>query len=185
MMLSIEKGFAMTEKSIILVGMMGSGKSSVGRRLAAALHMNFVDVDNEIEEVSQRAIAEIFAEYGEPEFRALESRVLARILSEPPQVIATGGGAFLSEKNRQLIAENGHGVWLDADLETLWSRVKGKAHRPLLQNDNPKQILQELLEKRSPIYAYAEHKVVSQADQSHEIMVDKICKTLGIERKKP
>lgn len=184
MMLSIKKGFAMTVKSIILIGMMGSGKSSVGRRLAAHFNMDFVDIDNEIENVSQRSIADIFSEYGEPEFRALESRVLARVLSEKPRVIATGGGAFSSPKNREMIAENGHAVWLDADLETLWNRVKNKEHRPLLQNENPKQILSELLDNRNPLYALAAHRVLSEADQSHEIMVDKICKTLGIECKK-
>ena len=164
--------------------MMGSGKSSVGRKLAETLGVAFVDIDHEIELVSDRSIAEIFEEFGEVEFRALESRVLSRILNEEPQVIATGGGAFLAEKNRKMIAKLATSVWLDAELDTLWDRVKNKSHRPLLQNPEPKKTLAKLLEDRNPIYALSDHRVVSQANQSHEAMVERICIALGIDPKK-
>lgn len=167
-------------QNLVLVGMMGSGKTSVGRRLAETLSLDFVDIDHELEAISQLSIPAIFASYGESEFRALESRVLARVLEEKPKVVSTGGGAFLSEGNRNVIKEFGISIWLDADLDTLWDRVKSKTHRPLLLQENPKQVLNDLLELRNPIYALADHRVRSLAHQSHMEMVENICHTLGI-----
>ncbi len=168
------------DKSIVLVGLMGSGKSSVGKRLAEAHGLPFVDVDDEVILAANLTIAEIFEQYGEAEFRALEHRVLDRLLSEGPYVVATGGGAFMSEANREIIAKAGLSVWLDADLEVLWERVRHKKHRPLLNNENPKAVLSELLEVRNPIYQLADFRVPSYLDQTHEDMVMRISEVIGL-----
>ncbi len=172
---------AKVDKSIVLVGLMGSGKSSVGRRFAGQYGLDFADVDEEIVCAADLTIAEIFEQYGEAEFRALETRVLKRLLDEEPKVIATGGGAFLSEANREIISSNGISIWLDADLETLWERVRHKKHRPLLNHARPKEILAELLETRNPYYALADYRVPSYAEQTHEEMVQRIADRLGLE----
>lgn len=168
------------KKSIVLVGLMGSGKSSVGRRLASCLDVEFVDVDDEIVKAADLTIADIFEQYGEVEFRALERRVLLRLLTENPKVIATGGGAFISSENRQIIQRSGTSVWLDANLDTLWERVRHKKHRPLLLNENPKATLANLLLERNPKYALADFRVPSYMDQTHDDMVDRIVETIGL-----
>ncbi len=168
------------QKSLVLIGLMGSGKSSVGKRLAEQEGWHFADLDDEIVRASALTIAEIFEQYGEAEFRALEGRVLERLLQQEPMVLATGGGAFLQGHNRELIGDYGISVWLDADLETLWERVRHKKHRPLLNNDHPKEVLAELLEGRNPVYALADFRVPSYSDQSHEDMVERILTTIGM-----
>ena len=142
-------------RTVVLVGMMGSGKTAIGRALAARLRVDFVDSDSAIEEAATQSIAEIFERDGEAFFRQREAEVLRRLLSGPPSVVSTGGGAFLSEANRDAIAEMGIALWLDADLETLWSRVRHKDTRPLLRTPDPKATLSEIFDLRQPVYAKA------------------------------
>ena len=142
-------------RTVVLVGMMGSGKTAIGRALAAFLDVPFVDSDSAIEQAAAATIPEIFARDGEAFFRARETEVLKRLLAGPPVIVSTGGGAFLSEENRAAIAEMGGSVWLDASLETLWERVRHKDTRPLLRTADPQATLAEILEKRAPIYALA------------------------------
>lgn len=143
------------KRTVVLVGMMGSGKTAIGRALAAELDVPFVDSDAAIEEAAAATIAEIFARDGEAFFRKREEEVLRRLLSDQPRIVSTGGGAFLSEANRAAIADLGIAVWLDADLETLWERVRHKDTRPLLRTADPKATLAEIFEKRTPIYRQA------------------------------
>jgi shikimate kinase/3-dehydroquinate synthase len=164
---------ALGERAIVLVGFMGSGKTSTGRRLAHRLGLPFVDADAEIELAAGMTIAEIFAKHGEPSFRDGERRVMARLLEEGPRVIATGGGAFLHEETRARIAARGLSVWLKADPEVLWRRVRKRSHRPLLQSPDPETTLRTLLEQRYPFYARADITVVSR-DGPHELAVDEI-----------
>lgn len=165
-------------KSLVLVGMMGVGKSSVGRRLAHALDLRFVDADKEIEEAANRSIVEIFESYGEAYFRDGEKRVIQRLLTEGPQVLATGGGAFMNDETRADIAEKGVSIWLNADLSVLIGRVKRKPNRPLLQHPNPEKVLEELLKVRNPVYALSDISVVSR-DVPHEVVVEDILAALG------
>ena len=132
-------------KSIVLIGVMGAGKSSIGRRIAEEVNVKFVDSDEEIELAAGMSVSEIFASFGELYFRSGEERVLERLLSEEPQIIATGGGAFLSKKIRRLIEGRAVSVWLKADFETVWSRVKGKGQRPLLQVKSPEDTLKKII----------------------------------------
>ncbi|MCP5432861.1 MAG: shikimate kinase [Alphaproteobacteria bacterium] len=148
-------------RSIALVGMMGAGKSSIGRRLAQRLDLAFADSDAEIEKAARLTIPEIFAAYGEPHFRDGERRVIARLLAGGPIVLATGGGAFMDGDTRALIAERGLSVWIDADLDLLWRRVSRKTNRPLLAGDDPRGVLSSLLERRRPVYALADIRVAS------------------------
>lgn len=164
-------------RSLVLVGMMGVGKSSVGRRLAQALDLPFVDADKAIEEAANRTIVEIFDAYGEAHFRDGEKRVIQRLLTEGPQVLATGGGAFMSEETRREIAGNGISIWLSAELEILYNRVKRKPTRPLLQQPNPEKVLADLLEVRNPVYALADVTVTSR-DVPHETVVSDILEAL-------
>lgn len=142
-------------RTVVLVGMMGSGKTAIGRALASALDVPFLDSDAAIEEAAALSIAEIFARDGEPFFRRREAEVIDRLISGPPAILSTGGGAFLAEKNRDVIAQKGVAVWLDADLKTLWERVRHKNTRPLLRTANPLATLTELMAVRTPIYAMA------------------------------
>ncbi len=160
-------------RSLVLVGMMGVGKSSVGRRLAQALDLPFVDADKEIEEAANRSIVEIFETYGEAHFRDGEKRVIQRLLTEGPQVLATGGGAFMNEETRAEIADKGISIWLDAELSVLIGRVKRKPTRPLLQQANPEQVLADLLELRNPVYALSDINITSR-DVPHEAVVQDI-----------
>lgn len=166
------------QKTVVLVGLMGAGKSTVGRRLAEYLDLPFVDSDDEIEAAADMTIPEIFERFDEKYFREGETRVIARLLMDKPCILATGGGAFMSDENRALIAENGVSVWIDADIETLWDRVQGKPGRPLLQNDNAKEVLTKLLETRTPTYATADISVKSRHGQLHEKVVKSIVAAL-------
>lgn len=166
------------DRTIVLVGLMGAGKSTVGRRLAERLGVRFVDSDAEIEAAVDMIIPEIFERFDEQYFRDGERRVIARLLTEAPCVLATGGGAFLSEENRALIKKNGIAVWIKADLETLWERVKDKSGRPLLNTQNPKAVLSNLLDTRYPIYEAAEIVVKSKSGDPHEVVVDAIVAAL-------
>ncbi len=145
------------KRPVVLVGMMGVGKSSVGRKLSAMLHMPFVDADEEIERAAQMAIPEIFARFGEAYFRDGERRVIARLIDAPSAraVIATGGGAFVNDETRALILERGIAVWLDSDIETLLDRVGRKDNRPLLKQGDPREILTRLKAEREATYAQA------------------------------
>jgi shikimate kinase len=149
--------------------MMGAGKSSVGRRLAQRLGIPFVDADTEIERAASMSIPDIFATQGEPYFRAGEARVIARLLDGGPQVLATGGGAFMNPDTRELIAAKGISIWLKADLDVLMRRIKRRHDRPLLQTGDPGASLRELMDVRYPIYALADLTV-----QSREVVHDKI-----------
>lgn len=146
---------ARVPKTIALVGLMGAGKSSIGRRLAQALALPFIDADSEIETAAGASIEEIFAREGEAAFRNGERRVIARLLDGPPQVLATGGGAFMDPSTRALIRERAISVWLRADLETLLTRVARRTNRPLLKNADPRTVLTKLMAERYPVYAEA------------------------------
>lgn len=152
-------------RSIVLVGLMGAGKSVIGRRLAAVLGVPFVDADSAIEEAAGCTIAEIFARLGEPAFREGEARVISRLLEGPPCVIATGGGAYMNDESRSLINSSGVCIWLKADLDLLVRRTAGRSHRPLLNQGDPRQILGDLMTRRYPVYAEA-HVVVQVSDES-------------------
>jgi shikimate kinase len=170
---------ALGGRSIVLVGMMGVGKSSVGRRLAARLSIPFVDADSEIETAAKMTIPEIFARHGEPYFRSGEARVIARLLESGPQVLATGGGAFMNADTRALISQKGVSVWLHADLDVLLRRTsKRRSDRPLLQTDDPSATLRALLAEREPIYALADLTVQSR-DVPHEAIVADVMTALA------
>ena len=164
-------------RPIVLVGLMGSGKTTVGKRLAARLHWPFVDADAEIESAAQMPISEIFARFGEPHFRDGERRVIGRLMESGHRVIATGGGAFVDPETRALILREGTAVWLDAAIETLVARVARRNHRPLLVGKDPAQVLTELLAVRGPLYAQAPIRVVS-ANGPHEDTVNAILQQL-------
>jgi shikimate kinase len=149
------------DRPVVLVGLMGSGKSTVGRKLAGLLGKPFVDADEAIEAAAQMSIAEIFAQFGEPYFRDGERRVIARLMDEQQGVIATGGGAFVNPETRALILERGIAVWIDCPIETLVERTARKNTRPLLQNGNPREILTRLHTERQPFYAQAPIHVTS------------------------
>lgn len=166
------------DRCIVLVGLMGAGKSTVGRRLARRLGLPFVDSDEEIEKAAGRKIAEIFDRFGEPGFRDGERRVIARLIDGKPKVIATGGGAFVDESTRALILDKCVAVWLDADIGTLAERVSRRDHRPLLQGKDPLPLLEELAEKRNPIYAEA-HVHVRSRSVPHERAVGRIIEALA------
>jgi len=142
-------------KTVVLVGMMGAGKTAVGTALARQLGVPFVDQDDEIEKAANQTIPEIFRDYGEAFFRDKETRVLARLLDGPPCVLSTGGGAFLAQHNRDLISAQGVAVWLKAELNLLWARVRYRNTRPLLQTAKPYDTLREIFEVRTPVYALA------------------------------
>jgi shikimate kinase len=170
---------ALEHRSIVLVGMMGVGKSSVGRRLAARLSIPFVDADSEIENAAKMTIPEIFARHGEAYFRSGEARVLARLLDSGPQVLATGGGAFMNEDTRALIKLKGVSIWLHADLDVLLRRTsKRRSDRPLLQTEDPTATLRALLAEREPTYALADLTVQSR-EVPHETIVADVMTALA------
>ncbi len=150
-------------RTIALVGLMGAGKSAIGKRLAQRLGLPFVDADEEIERAAGCSVAEFFERFGEVEFRAGERRVIERLLDGPMHVLSTGGGAYMDEKTRALLRERAITVWLRADLEVLFDRVKRRGHRPLLRNGNPKDVLARLMQQRYPVYAEADLTVESTA----------------------
>jgi shikimate kinase len=170
-------GAALGRRSVVLVGMMGAGKSSIGRRLAARLGIPFVDADTEIEKAAGMSIAEIFTAHGEPYFRAGETRVIARLLESGPQVLATGGGAFMNPETRGAVRAKGISVWLRATLDVLTKRIKRRGDRPLLKNSDPVETLRRLIDERYPTYAEAEITVESR-DVPHDTIVDEIIEGL-------
>ena len=161
----------------MLVGLMGVGKSTIGRRLAARLNLPFVDADHEIEEAAGLSIPEIFERFGEEHFRDGERRVIARLIDGSPKVIATGGGAFINNETRALMLEQAITVWIDADIDTLAERVARKDNRPLLKGKNAHEVLAELARTRNPIYALAPIHVTSKTSP-HDATVDAILEAL-------
>ncbi|GAA6165097.1 shikimate kinase [Pelagimonas sp. KU-00592-HH] len=166
------------KKTVVLVGMMGAGKTAVGRALAARLEVPFLDSDAEIEKAANMSIAEIFARDGEPFFRRKEAQVIERLLDEERGILSTGGGAYLADGNRTVIGEKGVAVWLDADLELLWNRVKHKDTRPLLRTADPKATLTEIFEARVPVYSLAELSVKADPSYSIEEMAERVVDAL-------
>jgi len=170
---------ALERRSIVLVGMMGVGKSSIGRRLAARLGIPFVDADTEIEKAAGMSIPDIFARHGEADFRSGEARVIARLLETGPQVLATGGGAFMNAATRTAIETKGISIWLSADFDVLIRRIsKRRNERPMLQTDDPAATLRQLLKLREPIYALADLTVQSR-ETPHEAIVSEIVTALA------
>ncbi len=166
-------------RPIVLVGLMGVGKSTVGRRLAGRLRLPFVDADHAIEEAAGMTVAEIFAQFGEPYFRDGERRVIARLMDGKPKVIATGGGAFVNEHTRALILDQATAIWLTAHPDVLAERVGRRDTRPLLRGKNPRQVLADLARVRDPIYAEAPIHIVSQRGP-HEATVAAIMRAIGL-----
>ncbi len=162
---------------LVLVGMMGVGKSTVGRRLAARLGLHFVDADEEIEKAAGMSVTEIFARYGEAHFRDGERRVIARLMDGAPKVIATGGGAFMQDETRALILDLATAIWLDADIDILVDRVSRREGRPLLKGRDPRAVLADLAAVRNPVYALAPIHVQSIA-APHEVTVERIMEQL-------
>ena len=165
-------------RSIVLVGLMGAGKSAVGRKVAAMLELPFADADAEIETASKMTIPELFEQYGEPEFRSLEKRVVSRLLKTGPQVLATGGGAFVNDSTRQAIKRRGISVWLSAGIDLLMERVSRRQNRPLLRDPDPRGVMQRLMTDRYPVYAQADVEVESQ-DISKEDMAANVVAALA------
>lgn len=177
-------------RPVVLIGLMGAGKTSVGTRLAEMLGAPFRDSDAEIERAANLSVPEIFARYGEAHFRDGERKVIRRLLAEGPQVLATGGGAFMNPQTRALIAEKAVSVWLRADLDLLVHRTAGRTHRPLLNRGDPRAILAGLMAERYPVYALADVAVDSLPGQTHEQMARRIVKALEarggvLERSRP
>jgi shikimate kinase len=165
-------------RSIVLVGMPGCGKSAIGRRLAPRLDLPFVDVDEEIERAAGKTIKEIFADHGEPSFRDGERRVIARLLAAGPQVLATGGGALLSEQTRANIRRQGISIWVKADVAILVRRIVKRSNRPLFEGRDPERVVMELMEARNHIYAMADI-VVESRDVPHDVIVGEIVEALA------
>lgn len=166
------------KKTVVLVGMMGAGKTAIGRALAHLLEVPFRDSDAEIEAAAAMSIAEIFERDGEAFFRDRETEVIDRLLDDRPAILSVGGGAFLSERNRALIAAKGVAIWLNADLDLLWSRVKHKDTRPLLRTPDPYASLSAIYAARVPVYRLAEIAVDAHAEYSIETMAEKVCEAL-------
>lgn len=164
-------------RSVVLVGLMGAGKTTIGRRLAQRLGLPFADADKEIEQAADKSIPEIFADHGEDYFRSGEARVIARLLEDGQKILATGGGAFMNPETREVIKQSGVSVWLRADLALLMKRVRRKSHRPLLKTANPEAVMRKLIEQRYPVYAEADLEVESR-DVPHSHIVDAVLEAL-------
>lgn len=164
-------------RSIVFVGLMGAGKTVIGRRVAEMLGLPFIDSDHEIEDVSRMTVADLFSAYGEAEFRALERRVIARLLKTGPRVVSTGGGAFINPATRRAVARRGVSVWLKADLPTLVERVGRKTTRPLLNNNDPEAVLSRLMEERYPLYAQAD-TVVNSRNEPKDVIAGEVIAAL-------
>ncbi|MQU74224.1 shikimate kinase [Sinorhizobium medicae] len=173
---------ALGKRNLVFIGLMGAGKSAIGRLTAQALGVPFVDSDHEIARVSRMTISDLFATYGEEEFRALEARVLKRLLRSGPRVVSTGGGAYINERSRRHIKRGGLTVWLNAELDVLWERVNKRDTRPLLKTENPKQTLENLMRARYPIYAEADLTVLSR-DVKKEAMVEEVLAAIADHQK--
>ena len=165
-------------RSIVLVGLMGAGKSTIGRRLAQKLDLAFVDADAEIEQAAGKSVQDIFRDHGEVSFREGERRVIARLLESGPQVLATGGGAFMTEETRNNISRRGIAVWLKADITLLMKRVRRRDNRPLLKADNPEEVMQTLIEQRYPVYSQADI-IVESRDVPHSSIVSDVIRALA------
>lgn len=165
-------------KTVAMIGMMGAGKTAIGTALARLIDVRFVDSDQQIETAANLSVAEIFETYGEAFFREKESLVLSRLLDEKPAVLSTGGGAFLEKSNREAISNKGLAIWLNADLDLLWARVKGKNTRPLLRVDNPRAKLASLLSERLPAYECAGLVVDVEPNFSITQMTEKVLQSL-------
>ena len=163
---------ALGDRNLVLVGLMGAGKSVIGKLLAQYTGLPFVDTDDEIVAAAQMPITEIFAQYGEPEFRALESRVVKRVLQDGPQIVSTGGGAFMNDETRENILQSALSLWLNADYDVLWARVSKRSTRPLLQQPNPQKILRDLMDERYPIYRLADISVKSRNAPKQNVAFD-------------
>ena len=170
---------ALGRRSVVLIGMMGAGKSSVGRRLATRLGLKFVDADTEIEAAAGMSIADIFAAHGEDYFRSGEARVIARLLEGGPQVMATGGGAVMNPDTKALIRGKGVSLWLDADYEVLLRRVLRRTDRPMLKTADPAETLRRLLAERKPVYAQAD-LILRSRDAPHETIVNEALAALAL-----
>jgi shikimate kinase len=168
---------ALGGRSVVLVGMMGAGKSTIGRRLAARLRLPFLDADIEIEAAAGMSIPDIFETHGEPHFRDGEARVIARLLDGGPAVIATGGGAFMREETRNRIRDKAVSIWLKADVDVIMKRVRRRADRPLLQTEDPVATVSRLLEQREPVYRTADLTIASR-DVPHDRVVDECVEAL-------
>ena len=165
-------------RSVVFVGLMGAGKTAIGRKVAGMLGLPFTDSDHEIESVSRMTIPDLFERYGEAEFRSLEQRVIVRVLESGPQVLSTGGGAFMNAQTREAIEAYGLSVWLKADVDTLMERVAKKPIRPLLKNPDPRAVMQKLMDDRYPVYALADI-VVTTRDARREIIADEVTEALA------
>jgi shikimate kinase len=173
------RGGMTLRKTVVLVGMMGAGKTAVGKALAQRLGVPFLDSDHEIERAANMTVPEIFARDGEPFFRLKERQVISRLLDDARGVLSTGGGAFLAEENRRMISERGVSIWLNASTDVLWQRVRHRDSRPLLKTANPRQTLETIHTERRHLYAQADIAVVSDAGTSIEEMVDRVIAALG------
>ena len=169
---------ALGRRSIVLIGMMGAGKSTIGRRLAKRLGLPFVDADEEIERAAGKPITDIFKDHGEPYFRDGERKVIARLLENGAQVLATGGGAYMNAETRATVKRNAISIWLRADFDLLMRRVRRRSNRPLLQNDDPEAVMRKLIAERYPIYAEADITIDSR-DVAHTSIVNSIIRSLA------
>jgi shikimate kinase len=165
---------ALGNRSIVFVGLMGAGKTAIGRKVAGALALPFIDSDHEIETVSRMTVPELFEHYGEAEFRTLEQRVILRLLEGGPRVLSTGGGAYMNAQTREAIAAQGVSVWLKADLDLLMERVSKKQNRPLLKDPDPRGVLERLMGERYPVYAEAHITVETRDDRKETIAAEVI-----------
>ena len=168
----------LAKRSIVLVGLMGAGKTAIGRKVAAALSLRFVDSDHEIENVSRMTVPELFERYGEAEFRALERRVIGRLVKDGPQVVATGGGAFINDETRAAIKRSCLSIWLKADLDILMDRVAKRQNRPLLKTADPRATMARLMDERYPVYALADVTVKTR-DEKREIIADEVIEAVA------
>ncbi len=162
----------------MLVGLMGAGKTTIGRRLASRLKLPFVDADSEIEKAAGKSIPDIFADHGEEYFRDGERRVIARLLEQDTQILATGGGAFMDDSTREKVGHHGVSIWLRADLPLLMKRVMRRSHRPLLKTKDPKAVMQKLMDERYPVYSQADI-TVDTSDAPHEMIVNEVVAQLS------
>jgi shikimate kinase len=163
----------LNQRPVVLVGLMGAGKSTIGKKMASMLELPFFDLDTEIENVSRMSVTELFASYGEPEFRDLERRVMQRLLEGGSMILATGGGAYMNEQTRENIASAGISVWLNAELDVLMERVLRRQDRPLLKNDDPRAVMQKLMTERYPVYATADLSIMSR-DEKREVIAQEV-----------
>src|SRR5215510_11747837 len=173
----VEIASALGKRCVVLIGMMGAGKSTIGRRMAARLRLPFLDADTEIETAAGMSIPDIFETHGEPHFRDGEARVIARLLDGGPAVIATGGGAFMREETRDRVRAKAVSIWLKADMEVIMKRVRRRTDRPLLQNADPEGTVNRLLDEREPIYGTADLIILSR-DVPHDRIVDECIEAL-------